>query len=149
MLKIYNSLTQQKEIFKPIQARKIKIYVCGVTVYDYCHVGHARTYTAFDTIVRYLRWRDWEVTHVRNITDIDDKIIKRANENHESCEHLTARFTKAMEDDFAALNVLPADYLPSATHCIPQMIELINQLIAKEYAYIATNGDVYYNILQF
>src|SRR3990167_179368 len=149
MLKIYNSLTQQKEIFKPIQAGKIKIYVCGVTVYDYCHLGHARTYTAFDTIIRYLRWRDWDVTHVRNITDIDDKIIKRANENHEECEHLTARFTKAMEDDFAALHILSADHLPSATHYIPRMIELINQLIVKEYAYIATNGDVYYNIRKF
>jgi cysteinyl-tRNA synthetase len=149
MLKIYNSLTQKKEIFKPLHPGKIKMYVCGPTVYDFCHIGNARTYAGFDVIIRYLRWRGHEVTYVRNITDIDDKIIKRANENKERFEVLVERFTKAMQDDFSALGLLLPDHEPRATDYIPQIIALIQQLILKKYAYIASNGDVYYDVRQF
>lgn len=149
MLVIYNSLTQKKQEFKPITPGKIQIYVCGVTVYDYCHLGHARTYVAFDSIIRYLRWRGFDVTHVRNVTDIDDKIINRSNENKENYSALTARFIKAMDEDFAALKIAPPDKIPYATQFIPQMIELIQKLISNDSAYVANNGDVYYSIRQF
>src|ERR1700733_353215 len=105
MLQIHNTLTRQKENFVPLHPGKVGMYVCGVTVYDYCHLGHARTYTSADVIARYLRWRGYEVNYVRNITDIDDKIIKRANENKEDFNAVTARFTQAMNQDFAALGL--------------------------------------------
>jgi cysteinyl-tRNA synthetase len=149
MLKIYNSLTQQKEEFKPIEPGKIKMYVCGMTVYDFCHVGHARMLTSFDVIYRYLQWSGYEVTYVRNITDIDDKIIKRANENNEDFRVLTARFIQAMHEDIAALNLLPPSYEPCATEHIPGMIALIQKLIANGNAYVADNGDVYYDVRSF
>ncbi len=149
MLKIYNSLTHEKETLTPIEPHKIKMYVCGVTVYDYCHLGHARTYTAFDIIIRYLRWQGYHVTYVRNITDIDDKIIKRANEKQENFQTVVDRFTKAMHEDFSALGLLQPEHEPRATEYIPQIIALIEKLIANNYAYIAANGDVYYDVRLF
>lgn len=149
MLKIYNSLTHQKEEFIPLEPGKIKIYVCGPTVYDFCHIGNARTYAGFDVIIRYLRWREFQVTYVRNITDIDDKIIKRANENNELFQAVVNRFTQAMHDDFNALGLLSPDHEPRATEYIPHIIILIQTLISKGFAYIASNGDVYYDVRQF
>ena len=149
MLKIYNSLTQQKEIFKPLEDGKVKMYVCGMTVYDYNHIGHARSLVVFDVIVRYLRAYGYDVTYVRNITDVDDKIIKRAQENQESCESLTARFIDAMHEDDAALHIQLPDHEPRATQFIPQIISLIQTLLDKKYAYVGDNGDVYYSIRHF
>ena len=149
MLKIYNSMTQEKEIFKPIHPGKVSIYVCGPTVYDFAHIGNARTYAAFDVIIRYLRWRGYEVTYARNITDIDDKIIKRANENNESFQAVVERYTQAIHDDFDALGLLPPNHEPRATEYVPQIIALIERLIKNESAYVATNGDVYYDVRKF
>ncbi len=149
MLQIYNTLTRQKETFKPIYPNKVGIYVCGVTVYDYCHIGHARTYMSVDVIIRYLRWHGYEVNHVRNITDIDDKIIKRANDNHEDFNAVTQRFIKAMHEDFAALGLTLSDHEPRATDYIPQMNTLIEKIIANGHAYVATNGDVYFDVRSF
>ncbi len=148
-LQLYNSLTKRKELFTPITPGKIKLYVCGVTVYDYCHIGHARTYLAFDVIIRYLRWRGFEVTYVRNITDIDDKIIKRAHQNHETPEQLVARFVKVMHDEFAKLNILPPDLEPTATGTVAEIIAMNQTLIDKGFAYAASNGDVYYRVAKF
>jgi cysteinyl-tRNA synthetase len=149
MLKIYNSMSQQKEIFKPLYSNKINIYVCGPTVYDFCHIGNGRTYAAFDVIIRYLRWRGYGVTYVRNITDIDDKIIKRANENKITFQAVVDRFTAAMHEDFARLGLLPPDHEPRATEYIAQIISFIDKLLEKDYAYIAANGDVYYAVRKF
>ncbi|HSW71220.1 MAG TPA: cysteine--tRNA ligase [Gammaproteobacteria bacterium] len=149
MLKLYNSLSQEKEIFQALQAREVKIYVCGMTVYDYCHLGHMRMLMAFDLVVRYLRFLQYKVCYVRNITDIDDKIIKRANENKEDYRELTARFIQAMQEDIEALNLLPPDKEPRATAFIPEMLALIKQLIQKDYAYQAENGDVFFNVRRF
>lgn len=149
MLQIYNTLTKSKSIFKPITPNKINMYVCGMTVYDYCHVGHARTYVSFDIIRRYLKYLGYEVNYVRNITDIDDKIIQRANENNEDFQALTSRFIKAIDEDEKALNILPPDRAPRATEYIDQMIDIIQKLIDKKLAYIASNGDVYYAVHQF
>jgi cysteinyl-tRNA synthetase len=149
MLKIYNSLTQKKENLNPMTPGKIKMYVCGPTVYDFCHIGNARTYAGFDVIIRYLRWRGNEVTYVRNITDIDDKIIKRANENKEPFQAVVDRFTEAMHTDFSALGLLSPDHEPRATEYVPQIIHFIQTLINKDAAYVASNGDVYYDVRQF
>jgi cysteinyl-tRNA synthetase len=149
MLKIYNSLTQQKEEFKPIQAGKIKIYVCGPTVYDFCHIGNARSFTAFDIVVRYLRFRGYEVEFVRNITDIDDKIIKRANDNKEDFYAVVSRFTQAMHEDLDQIGLLRPDHEPKATEYVPQIVKLIEKLIANGMAYVASNGDVYYEVRKF
>lgn len=149
MLKIYNSLTRKKEIFTPLEKGKVKMYVCGPTVYDFAHLGNARTYTAFDVIIRYLRWRNYEVTYVRNITDIDDKIIKRANENKEDFRNVVERFTQAIHDDFTTLGLMPPDYEPTATGNIKQMITMMEQLISKGHAYIASNGDVNFDVRSF
>lgn len=148
-MKIYNSLTRKKEIFQPIFPGKIKMYVCGPTVYDFAHIGNARTYAAFDVVVRYLRFRSYEVTYVRNITDIDDKIIKRANENKENFEDVVKRFTNAIHEDFSALGLLKPDHEPRATGYISQIIAYIEKLIASNHAYIASNGDVYYDVRSF
>lgn len=148
-MKIYNSLTQDKVEFQPNETGNIKLYVCGVTVYDYCHLGHARTYVAFDAMIRYWRFRGYDVMYVRNITDIDDKIIQRAALNKENPTHLAERFTKAMHDDFAALGILPPDHSPRATHYISEMIALIEVLIAKGAAYRAGNHDVYFSVRAF
>lgn len=115
MLQIFNTLTRQKAPFKPLKEGKVDMYVCGITIYDFCHVGHARTYVSFDVMNRYLRYLGYDVTYVRNITDVDDKIIKRAAENKESINDLTVRMTKAMHEDFTALNMLPADIEPTVT----------------------------------
>jgi cysteinyl-tRNA synthetase len=149
MLKIYNSLTRQKEIFKPIEPGLVHMYVCGLTVYDYCHIGHARMLVVFDMVVRYLRAQGFAVTYVRNITDIDDKIIRRAHENGEPVEALTARFIEAMHADEAALKVVRPDVEPRATASMDAIIAMIEQLVARDYAYRADNGDVYYDVSQF
>lgn len=149
MLKIYNTLTRQKEQFKPITEGEIGMYVCGVTIYDYCHIGHGRTFVAFDTVVRYLRHRGYAVNFIRNITDVDDKIIKRANENGETCEQLTTRFTKAMHEDFDALHMIRPDMEPTVTGHMPDIIEIIEKLIAKGHAYVASSGDILFEVKTF
>ncbi len=149
MLKIYNTLTRSKQEFIPRQPGKVGMYVCGMTVYDYCHIGHARVMVVFDTIARYLRHSGYELTYVRNITDIDDKIIQRAHDNHELFTDLTARFIEAMHDDERALAVLPPDQEPRATQSIPDIIAMIASLIAKDYAYLGGNGDVFYAVNRF
>jgi len=149
MLNIYNSLTKQRERFIPIKPDQVGIYVCGMTVYDYCHVGHARVMVVFDVVVRYLRSLGFSVTYVRNITDIDDKIIQRANDNGEDFNHLTDRFIQAMHEDTDALGVLRPDVEPRATHSIPNIIAMIQDLLDKGYAYITDNGDVCYAIQRF
>ena len=149
MLHIYNSLTRQKERFTPIEPGKVRMYVCGMTVYDYCHLGHARVLVAFDVVVRYLRACGYQVTYVRNITDIDDKIIQRAVQNGEDFSALTARFIQAMHEDSAALGVLPPDIEPRATESIDDIVAMIATLMGKGYAYAAGNGDVYYDVSRF
>ncbi|MPW31726.1 cysteine--tRNA ligase [Agarivorans sp. B2Z047] len=149
MLQIYNTLTRKKQAFKPLVKGKVGMYVCGVTIYDYCHIGHARTFVAFDTVARYLRWSGYELNFVRNITDVDDKIIKRAAENGESCDALTERFTKAMHSDFDALNMLRPDIEPRVTTHMPEIIEVIEKLIANGHAYVADSGDVLFEVSTF
>ena len=149
MLQLHNTLSNSKVPFTPIEAGKISLYVCGMTVYDYCHIGHARVMVSFDVITRYLRHAGYQVEYVRNITDVDDKIIKRAAENGESCEHLTQRFIDAMHEDELALNVLPPDQEPRATGHIPAILDMVKTLIDKHYAYAASNGDVYYRVEKF
>ena len=149
MLKIYNSLTRQKEVFAPIEPGKVKFYVCGMTVYDYCHIGHARVMVVFDMVTRYLRAKDYDVTYVRNITDIDDKIIKRAAENGETISALTERFITAMNEDAELLGVLPPDEEPRATTHMASIISMIQRLIDNGYAYAADNGDVFYDVSEF
>lgn len=149
MLKIYNTLTRSKQEFIPRQPGKVGMYVCGMTVYDYCHIGHARVMVVFDTVARYLRHCGYELTYVRNITDIDDKIIQRANQNDEHFTVLTKRFIEAMHEDERALSVLPPDIEPCATQSIDDIIHMIEALIAKEYAYVGGNGDVFYAVNRF
>lgn len=149
MLKIYNSLTRQKEEFKPIRPGQVGMYVCGVTIYDLCHIGHGRTFVGFDVVVRYLRYLGYKVTFVRNITDVDDKIIKRAAENQESCEALTERLIGEMHADFDALNLQRPDIEPRATLHIDEIIALVEQLLANGNAYVADNGDVLFAIDSF
>ncbi|WP_165009350.1 cysteine--tRNA ligase [Neisseria yangbaofengii] len=146
---IYNTLTRQKEPFAPIDPANVRMYVCGMTVYDYCHLGHARVIVVFDMIARWLRQSGYPLTYVRNITDIDDKIIARAAENGESIGDLTGRFIQAMHEDADALGVLRPDIEPKATENIAQMIAMIERLIAKGKAYAADNGDVYYAVREF
>lgn len=148
-MQIYNSLTKQKSEFIPIKPKQVSIYACGITVYDYCHIGHARSMILFDVIVRYFRARGYTVHYVRNITDIDDKIIQRANENNESWNALTKRFIDAMHEDERALGILPPDHEPRATEYMPQIIRLIETLIKRGYAYVAKNNDVYFDVHQF
>jgi cysteinyl-tRNA synthetase len=148
-LKIYNTLTRQKEEFRPIVQGKVGMYVCGMTVYDLCHLGHARVLTAFDVIARYLRHKGFEVNYVRNITDIDDKIINRAKENGEAFDVLTERFIKEMHIDSKALGIEMPDSEPRATAHIDGIIEMVQTLIEKGYAYAADNGDVYYSVRKF
>ena len=148
-LMIYNTLTRSKEIFTPLEPGKIRMYVCGITVYDYCHLGHGRMLLAFDVITRYLRARGYDVTYVRNITDIDDKILRRAAENGEPYNALTARFIDVMHEDERRLDVLPPSIEPRATQHIGDIISLVERLIAKGFAYRADNGDVYYAVDQF
>ncbi len=149
MLKIYNTLTRDKQDFTPIEPGKVRMYVCGMTVYDYCHLGHARVMVVFDMVYRWLKASGFEVTYVRNITDIDDKIIKRAAEKGESIHDLTARFIAAMHEDADALGVQRPDHEPRATQHVPQMLEMIAQLEKNGLAYQAADGDVNYAVRKF
>ncbi len=149
MLTIHNSLTKQKEPFTPIEPGKVRLYVCGMTVYDYCHVGHARVIVVFDVVVRYLRALGFSVTYVRNITDIDDKIIQRANDNGEDINTLTARFIQAMYEDTDALGVLRPDIEPRATQSMPEIIAMVQRLFDNGYAYVTDHGDVCYAVQRF
>lgn len=149
MLKIYNTLARDKQAFKPIEPGKVRMYVCGMTVYDYCHLGHARVMVIFDVVQRWLRNSGYDVTYVRNITDIDDKIIKRAQENGETMEQLTARFIQAMDEDSAALGVQRPDIEPRATQYVQGMLEMITTLQQRGYAYQAADGDVNYAVRKF
>jgi cysteinyl-tRNA synthetase len=149
MLKLFNSLTRQKEEFVPIEPGKVRIYVCGMTVYDLCHLGHARVLVVFDVIVRHLRSLGYNVTYVRNITDIDDKIIARAQQNAEPINELTERFITAMHEDADALGVLHPDFEPRATESMGDILGMIQRLIDKGYAYQGENGDVYYSVSKF
>lgn len=149
MLHIYNTLSRTKEVFNPINEKDVRMYVCGMTVYDYCHLGHARVLIVFDMVSRWLRQLGYPLTYVRNITDIDDKIIKRAIENGETIQELTSRFIQAMHEDSDALGVLPPDFEPKATEHISEMITMISRLIENKMAYPAQNGDVYYAVREF
>ena len=149
MLKIYNTLAREKQPFVPMVAGKVSMYVCGMTVYDFCHLGHARVMVVFDMVSRWLRASGLDVTYVRNITDIDDKIIKRANENGEDISVLTQRFIDAMDEDSALLGVLRPDIEPRATAHVDGMIDMISALIAKGHAYHAESGDVFYSVNSF
>ncbi|MCG9123496.1 cysteine--tRNA ligase [Laribacter hongkongensis] len=149
MLHLYNTLSRQKERFQPIQPGKVNMYVCGMTVYDYCHLGHARVMVVFDMVARWLRASGYDLTYVRNITDIDDKIIRRAAENGEPINVLTQRFIDAMDEDAAALGVQKPNFEPRATQFVPDMISMIEELIGKGRAYAAPNGDVYYAVREF
>ncbi|GJL71270.1 MAG: cysteine--tRNA ligase [Nitrosomonas sp.] len=149
MLKIYNSLNRAKQKFVPLTPGIVKLYVCGMTVYDYCHLGHARVLVVFDMVVRWLKTIGLNVIYVRNVTDIDDKIIQRALENNESIDTLTDRFIRAMEEDAAALGVARPSHEPRATQFIGNMITMIETLVTKELAYHANNGDVYFSVHKF
>lgn len=149
MLQIYNSLTRKKEPFVPLDGNNVRMYVCGMTVYDLCHIGHARTVTAFDVVARYLRARGYNLTYVRNITDVDDKIIRRALENGEPVNALTDRMIAAMHEDFRQLGNLEPDEEPRATAYVDGMISMINSLIERGFAYAPGNGDVYYRVHRF
>ncbi|MBV8306995.1 MAG: class I tRNA ligase family protein, partial [Gammaproteobacteria bacterium] len=149
MIRIHNSLSGQKQELQPLEPGKLRMYVCGLTVYDYVHIGHARMLLVFDVISRYLRHRGYRLTYVRNITDIDDKIIRRAAENHEPFEALAQRFIDAMNEDCERLGIIRPDHEPRATHYLPQIIAMAEQLLAKGYAYRAPNGDVMYAVASF
>ncbi|MFP3036689.1 MAG: cysteine--tRNA ligase [Arsenophonus sp. ER-LPS3-MAG3] len=146
MLKIYDTLSRQKKKFKPIIPGKIRMYVCGVTIYDLCHIGHARTFIVFDMINRYLRYLGYDMVYVRNITDMDDKIIKRATENDKTCDTLTSQMLVEMYRDFDDLNILRPDFEPKVTNHIKEIINLIKRLIDRGHAYISDNGDVMFAI---
>ncbi|MEW5879349.1 MAG: cysteine--tRNA ligase [Pseudomonadota bacterium] len=148
-IQIYNTLTRRLDPLEPIEPGHVKMYVCGMTVYDYCHLGHGRTFAAFDIVVRWLRARGYRVTYVRNITDVDDKIIRRAAENGETTTALTERFIRAMHEDFAALGFVPPDLEPRATQFVPQMLGLIELLEKKDLAYTAEDGDVNFAVRRF
>ncbi|MBW4488541.1 MAG: cysteine--tRNA ligase [Trichocoleus desertorum ATA4-8-CV12] len=147
-LTLYNSLTRRKEPFEPIEPSKVRMYCCGVTVYDYCHLGHARSYIVWDTVRRYLQWRGFDVRYVQNFTDIDDKILNRAREQGVSPREIADRYTEAYLEDMARLNILEADEYPRATHTLDGIKRLIHELEQKGFAY-AADGDVYYKVRQF
>lgn len=146
MLKIFNTLSRQKEEFKPIHAGKVGMYVCGVTIYDLCHIGHGRTFVAFDVVARYLRYLGYSLNYVRNVTDVDDKIIRRATENGESCDQLTTRMLAEMHADFDSLLIERPDIEPRATQHIAEIVEITQRLIDRDHAYVASNGDVMFSI---
>jgi len=148
-ISIYNTMSRAKEPLEPLEPGHVKLYVCGITPYDYCHVGHARSALVFDMVARYLRHRGYQVTFVRNFTDVDDKIIKRALENKETCDQLVDRMVVEMYKDFDALNILRPDFEPRATHHIPEIIALVEKLIQRGHAYVADNGDVMFDVESF
>jgi cysteinyl-tRNA synthetase len=149
MLRIYNTLAREKQDFVPMRPGEVRMYVCGMTVYDYCHLGHARMIVAFDVVQRWLRASGLRVTYVRNITDIEDKIIKRAVENKETVAELTARFIEAMQEDLGALGVQKPDHEPRATNFVPQMLAMIGKLEKGGLAYRAPNHDVNFSVRKF
>ena len=149
MLHLYNTRTREKARFVPLEEGKVGLYVCGITVYDLSHMGHARTYLSFDILVRYLRHLGYDVNYVRNITDVDDKIIARANENNESVDALTERTIAMMHEDFAAINLLLPDIEPRVTTHMPEIITIIETLVEKGYAYQAKSGDVLFDVSKF
>ncbi len=149
MLQIYNTLTRKKETFTPINQGKVGLYVCGCTVYDLCHIGHARTYISFDNIAGYLRFTGFEVDYIRNITDVDDKIINRALENNETPEELTDRTIADMHQDFDSLNMARPNLEPRVTTHMGEIIDMIATLVRKEHAYVATSGDVLFDVSSF
>jgi cysteinyl-tRNA synthetase len=149
MIRIHNSLTGEKQELKPINPGEIRIYVCGITVYDFIHIGHARMMTVFDFVTRYLRHRGYKLTYVRNITDIDDKIIHRAAENREPIGALTERMIQAMDEDCEKLGILRPDVEPRATQYVQNIIDMVAKLIEKDFAYVAPNGDVMYAVARF
>ncbi|WP_228160545.1 cysteine--tRNA ligase [Marinobacter bohaiensis] len=149
VIEVYNTLTQKKEPLKTLEPGKVRMYVCGMTVYDFCHLGHARVLVAFDVITRYLRAQGYDVTYVRNITDVDDKILRRAEENGEAFTALTERMIDAMHEDERKLGVMAPDQEPRATGHIDDMLRMIETLIDKGFAYAADNGDVYFAVEQF
>ncbi len=149
MLKIFNTLTRRTEIFQPIEPEQVRMYVCGMTVYDRCHLGHARMLVNFDLVYRWLQSSGYQVTYVRNITDIDDKIIERAAKNKETIGDLTTRMIDFMHQDLAQLKVLPPTFEPRATEHVPGMISMISALIQRHLAYVGANGDVYYSVHDF
>jgi cysteinyl-tRNA synthetase len=149
VIRVHNSLTGEKQALTPITPGALRMYVCGLTVYDFVHIGHARMLTVFDVVSRYLRHSGFDLTYVRNITDIDDKIIARAAQLGEPIEAFTARFIAAMHEDCARLGILPPDAEPRATQYLPQIIAMVRELIARDYAYSAANGDVMYAVARF
>ncbi|CAL4324988.1 Cysteine--tRNA ligase [Buchnera aphidicola (Eriosoma lanigerum)] len=149
MLKIFNTLTRNKEIFKSIKKKQVDLYVCGITVYDFCHIGHGRTFIFFDLIIRYFKECNYQVKYVRNITDIDDKIITRSIHNQENFIELSNRMINAMHSDFSMLNMLPATIEPRVTNCIDSIIHMIGTLINKKHAYISNNGDVLFSVSSY
>ena len=149
MIRIHDSLSGTRQELAPITPGALRMYVCGLTVYDYVHIGHARMLTVFDMVSRYLRYRGYRLTYVRNITDIDDKIIRRAAENGETPEALTNRFIAAMHEDCARLGILPPDAEPRATQYVPQIIAMVEELIARGHAYVGADGDVLYSVASF
>jgi cysteinyl-tRNA synthetase len=149
MIRIHNSLAGEKQPLQPITPGEVRMYVCGITVYDFIHVGHARMMIVFDVVYRYLRHRGYRVTYVRNITDIDDKIIRRAAENGEPIDALTERYIAAMHEDCDALGVARPDFEPRATRYLPAIIDMVERLVARGYAYVAPNGDVLYAVAKF
>jgi len=149
MIKIFNTLTSKKENFKPITEKHVKMYVCGMTVYDDCHVGHARVLIVFDLIYRWFLNSGYDVTYVRNITDIDDKIIKKSNDEGCHFKELTARYIESMQEDSKVLNIIPPTFQPKATEAITSMIKMISILVEKSFAYVGNNGDVFFEISKF
>ncbi len=142
-------MTKQKTIFKPMFANRVGLYVCGITAYDYCHIGNARVFIVFDMLTRYLQFLGYSVNYTRNITDIDDKIINRAKAENKNFHEVATYFIKAFQEDMQCLNVSPPTHEPRATDYVIHMVEMIRGLIDKGYAYISSNGDVYYNINEF
>ncbi|GGA75744.1 cysteine--tRNA ligase [Neiella marina] len=149
MLQLHNTLTRKKSVFEPIEPNKVGLYVCGVTTYDFCHIGHGRTYVVFDILNRYLKFSGYEVNYVRNITDVDDKIIRRANENGETFEQVTERFIAAMHEDFDALGIMRPNIEPRVSTSMVEIISLIERLIEREHAYVVANGDVLFDVSTF
>lgn len=149
MVNIYNTLTQRKEPLQPLEPGKVRLYVCGMTVYDFCHLGHARMLLAFDVAVRYLRFSGYDVTYVRNITDVDDKILARAVENDEPFTAVTDRYITALHEDEAALSIVRPDQEPRATGHIDQIVSMIEKLLVSDHAYRAENGDVYFSVSSY